>query len=252
MFKFLLRKTFLRKLNKEDQNIALLLKNEIQISIWCFLLLMIVLLMPCILFLTMCFLVEQTLVNGICIILPFFVYYGFIAWIIFKFNSEISAFLELVKSKIFFTKYTTKGKAILKEDFEKMKDDDGKLYSQLMYRDCRGFCYFTCFAILKCLRKGEIRFIAEKLFDFDKKPEHYYTVHVIYVKDGWCFDTYSCKQFKVEDYMKLVKAIDYRSFNYEDIKDFEYDDFRRTYSSALKEWCEKNDCYESWSNFELK
>lgn len=252
MFKFLLRKTVLRKLNKEDQDIALMLKDEIRLSMCCFFILMVVVLMPCIILLTMCFLVEDTVLNAIYIIFTFFTYYGFIAYLIFKFSDEISTFLELIKSKLFFTKYTVKGNAILKEDFEKIRKEKNNVYDDLRYRTCRGYCYSTCFSILKCLQKGEIKFIAIKYFDFEKETDHYYTVHVIYVKDGWCFDTYSCKQFKVEYYMKHVKGIDYRSFNYEDIKDFEYDDFRKTYSPKLKDWCEKNNCHEEWSKFEQK
>ena len=70
-FEFLLRKTVLRKLNREDQDIALVLKDEIQLSVLCFLALITVLLMPCVLLLVICFLVEETLVNSGCIIFTF-------------------------------------------------------------------------------------------------------------------------------------------------------------------------------------
>ena len=104
MFEFLLRKTVLRKLNREDQDIALVLKDEIQLSVLCFLALITVLLMPCVLLLVICFLVDETLVNSGCIIFTFFAYYGFVAWLIYKFVSEISIFMCLIHSKKIYNK----------------------------------------------------------------------------------------------------------------------------------------------------
>ena len=92
-----------------------------------------------------------------------------------------------------------------------------------------------------------MQFVAVKSLSGDlEDSSNEYTMHVLYVNNNWCFNTYSQTQHPLEDVMKRCKAIPYKSFNYEDVAGKSYEQFRNEHYLALKKWCEENDCYQEW------
>ena len=94
-------------------------------------------------------------------------------------------------------------------------------------------------------------FIATKLIktgniNEEDKCDNDYTMHVLYVNDNWCFDTYSQRQYPLEEVMKRFKAKTYKVFTYEDVDGKTYDEFKKEHAPALQEWCNENDCYQKW------
>lgn len=133
------------------------------------------------------------------------------------------------------------GKAITAEDLENL--DDG-LVRFLATNNCQGHCYWTCFQLLKNLKKGKITFLCIEYSEKEKEESgHTYTAHMIYENNGWLFDTYTCKQYKREDYKKIFPAPEWKSLSYEDIEDLSPDDFQEKYTDGFHAWCEKNDIY---------
>ena len=76
----------------------------------------------------------------------------------------------------------------------------------------------------------------------DNKTEKTSTLHVIYIQNDWCFDTYSCRQYPLEQFMKDIAIKVYRIFGFSDIKDVEYEVFKNEIREESKEWCKANDC----------
>ena len=146
-----------------------------------------------------------------------------------------------------YSSYLTKGNALAKEDFEVIKEENESLYKVITEFKSNGYCYGICFELLKALKKGKILFVAIK--DLDDKRKKEYTMHVLYVNNDWCYDTYSMKQHPLDYALDHFYAKEYASFSYDDIKEKDYHEFRKENSPALKLWCEQNDCYEEWSNF---
>lgn len=133
------------------------------------------------------------------------------------------------------------GKAITEEDFDNL---DNGLVRFLATNNCRGHCYWTCFQLLKGLKKGKITFLCIEYSQKGKEEYgHKYTAHMVYENNGWLFDTYTCKQYKREDYKKIFPAPEWKSLSYEDIEDLSPDDFQEKYTDGFYSWCEKNDIY---------
>ena len=116
-----------------------------------------------------------------------------------------------------------------------------------MTQQLQATCYGTSFNILECLEKGEMHFIASnKLEDKTAETQNKYTMHVIYVNNNWCYDTYSGRQYPLERALKAYQGKLYKVFTYEDIANKTYDDFRKEQYPEFKKWCEANDCEEQW------
>ena len=158
----------------------------------------------------------------------------------------------MLGNKIYFRFYTSKGKAISKEDFEKFKEESEDLFFFIESGLCKGFCYAICFDILKVLKKGKIEFAAVKEIKYvdEDKEESSYTLHVFYVNNGWAFDTYSVRQYPIDEIHRLNTAIICKTFSYEDVKDLDYDEFWKKNYHEVSEWCKRNKCTENWSNKE--
>lgn len=71
-------------------------------------------------------------------------------------------------------------------------------------------------------------------------------MHVLYVFDGWCYDTYSEMQYPLEEVLERSKAKIYKSFSYKDIQGKTYYEFKEENLAELQKWCEENDCYQKW------
>ena len=152
----------------------------------------------------------------------------------------------LIAEKVYFLVYTIKGKALSRKDFETIKNKNKELYEFVSSSNCRGYCYSICFDMLKVLKRGCIEFVAVKKLSTQKDDEDddgkNFTMHVLYVNNGWAFDTYSQRQYPIEELHTIYKAITYRSFNYDEIKNKSYDDFRSENELQLTKWCNMNDC----------
>ena len=70
-----------------------------------------------------------------------------------------------------------------------------------------------------------------------------HTMHVLYVNNGWCFDTFTQRQYPLEKVVQGLKAKAYISFTYEDIEGKTYEEFMEEQTPALLKWCEENDCF---------
>lgn len=251
MNEFLLRKITFRNLDKEEQDIALMQKERIKTEVKVIQVLMLIALLPLICILTVTILSEKRWYDILFGIIFLIGYSMFLLSLFRKFKEIIITFKGLLIAKIFFEKYTLKGNAILPEDFQTIEKEDSRIYDLIRYLECAGWCYSICFCILKALKKGKIKFIAIKVINGNTEGiKNPFTMHVLYVNNGWCFDTYSHKQYPMEKILKIYKAIEYKEFSYDDIKDISYDEFKEINYPELKDWCEKNDCHQCWKDEE--
>lgn len=150
---------------------------------------------------------------------------------------------------IIFHRKIRRGLALTKEDFEQIESASPVLYDAIFSLDCMGHCYATCFEILKCLKKGKIFFVALPLSECEQEKletDCSYTSHMLYEKNGWVFDTYSCLQWKKEEFRKHYQALDFRDFNYEDIKNLSCVLFGKEVGLSFKDYCQKNNIHEDF------
>ena len=162
------------------------------------------------------------------------------------FKREIFGFSYLLAEKIYFLICTTKGKAISKSDFKIIKQVNEKLYELISMQRCRGYCYSICFRICKVLKKGSIEFLAVKKFSLHDKEdgdEKNFIMHVLYVNNGWAFDTYSSNQYPLEKLHKIYKAKVYKTFSYEEISGKSYEEFKEKQEHELTKCSNDNDCF---------
>ena len=250
MLEFILRRTVLKKFSKEDQNTTLLLKHKIKLDFIAQFMIYMFAVLPLASLITLLISSEHTLSNIIQSIILIVAYVIFLFFFMKRFCEPIAIFKNLVTSTMYFSRYVTKGEALSKNDFEIIEKEQEKIYYGMKTLQVNGFCYSVCFELLKCLKKGTIQFVAIKQLENEKDEEegrnNYYTMHVLYVNNDWCYDTYSEMQYPLEEVMKRTKAKTYKSFTYDDVKDKTYEDFRAEHGPALKEWCNENDCYQKW------
>lgn len=251
MFEFVLRRTAFRTLSKEDQETAMLLKDKIKTDFISQFLITIFGALPLASLITLLITCEKTLSDVIQCIILIIGYIAFVGWFMKRFHEPIDSFKELISANIFSPRYVIKGNAISKTDFDIIKKENEKLHYLMMTQQVNGYCYAVCFETLKCLKKGTLMFIATKLIKTgnigeEDKCDNAYTMHVLYVNDDWCFDTYSQRQYPLEEVMKRFYAKTYKVFTYEDVDGKTYDEFKKEHAPALQEWCNENDCYQKW------
>lgn len=258
MFEFILRRTILKKLSKEAQEMTMLQKDwlwttyisEVMISaLWLLPAIFSVLSMifDCILDFSLVYLIVCGAIIGS--------YVSIVLYFKKMFRDNIEIFKASVVANMYFSRYVIKGNAISKDDFEIIKRKNEGLYEQIMTLGVQGECYRVCFALLECLKKGTIQFVAIPNIDEDvssnsrvqniseKCIPNRYTMHALYVNNGWCYDTYSARQHPLEEAMKRFQAKSYTSFTYDDIQSKDFEDFWYEQYPALREWCRRSDCY---------
>ena len=253
MLNFITRKIYFKKFNAKQKYILELLVDSFRMDFIASVILFSVLIFPCIT-------AVATLLTGILygnlsiddILAGIFFTILSLALILFflvRFKYEVECLKFHIRLNLY-SSYLYKGNALSKEDFDVIKEENKSLYNAITEFKASGYCYGICFEILKALKKGKILFVAIK--DLDAKRKKDYTMHVLYVNNDWCYDTYSQKQHPLDYALNHFYAIEYTSFSYDDIKEKNYHEFRKENSAALKIWCEENDCYEEWSDFSQK
>lgn len=249
MLNFITRKIYFIGLTKEDKHIAELLIDSFKMDFVSFLILLLVLFFPFVTALSTLLVsifftnlsIDNIIVGAIFVILSLFL----IIFFFIKFKDEIANLKVGMQHKLY-SSYLFKGNALSKKDFEEIKIKKEILYEFITEFKAQGYCYSICFDLLKILKKGKILFVA--INDVDDKKANKYTMHVLYVNNDWCYDTYSQKQHPLAYALDHFYAKKYTSFSYDDIKEKSYDEFREEQSPALKVWCEQNDCFENWSD----
>ena len=255
MFKLLFKKTIFKSCNKESQERLLKqLTKKYSISILCFFIWPFLFLNQILLPIVINILEEGEFSTRTQLAI---VVYAVVTLTIFLillkyFFEDMVRFSSMLGNKIYFKFYTSKGKAISKEDFEKIKAENEDLFFFIISGMCKGFCYSICFNLLKELGKGKIEFAAVKEIQYlDEEQEKNYTLHVLFVNNGWAFDTYSVRQYPIDEIHKINSAIVYKAFYFEDVKDLDYDEFWKKNYRDVSEWCKRNNCTENWSNKEI-
>ena len=252
MLNFIISRMFRDELKNINKSRKILIYNHFKINLYIDMILCGFITFPIVTFLTM--FVEHHKICDIIEGIVLLALYGlFVAWFIYTFFESIKLFKVSI-FRIWYGKYySAKGKALTKKDFEKIKEDNEKLYDVIMKCYSSGYCYSTCFSLLKCLEKGELKFIAVKHNgDLEEYNNHLYTFHVLYVNNGWCYDTYSMRQFQVEKAMEFLEAKEYRIFSYKDIIGKKYEEFMKDNIADFKKWCSENDCDINLPMFEGK
>lgn len=161
------------------------------------------------------------------------------------FALKIWNFSHLLTKKIYFLVYTTKGKAICKNDFKVIKHVNNKFYMFIVTQMCIGNCAGTSFSICKTLKKGSIEFLAikELLPNDDMEGERKkFRMHVLYVNNGWAFDTYMLQQYPLEQLHQIYEAKVYKTFKFDEIRNKSFEEFREEQRAELTKWINENDC----------
>lgn len=169
---------------------------------------------------------------------------GFLVFMKF-FKNAILTFQTMLATKLHFHLYTIKGQAICKNDFGVIKQLDNQLYTLIETQLSKGYCYSICFKICKLLKKGSIEFIASKIFtphENENENDKDFTMHVLYVNNGWAFDTYSSRQYPIEKMHKIWEAKVYKTFSFDDIQSKSYEEFMDEQYHNLAKWCNNNNC----------
>ena len=188
------------------------------------------------------------------VIIAFLLIY-FLGCLVFMkvFKRASLGFSKLLAKRIYFLACTTKGKALSKNDLKIIEEANENLYALIEMQLCRGYCYSVCFEICKTLKKGSIEFLAIKRFfpsNDEKDDGKDFTMHVLYVNNGWAFDTYSLRQYPIEKLHEIYKAKIYKTFSFEQIGSKSYEEFREEQEPELAKWSMDNDCSMFWKEDE--
>ena len=248
MIKYIMRKTIYKNFDSEAQEMFLkLISKQHIVEFFCsqFWLIMYLFAFLPLIIIDLFEDIQLTITTQI-IILVFILMYFTLLLLMFKFcRSAVTTFEKLLSNQLYFLIYTSKGKALSHEDFQMIKNYSDDLYNFISSQICRGYCYSICFDILKILKKGHIEFIATKKFDTHSKEnddDTNFELHVLYVNNGWAFDTYCQRQFPVEELHNIYKAKIFKTFCFEEINKFSSDTFLTTLESELLFWCIRNNC----------
>ena len=252
MIKYLMRKTIYKEVDHETQDMLLqLIARYHIIEFLCFMFWAVIYIFPFIpLFIIDVFEdVEISMTTQIAILAFALINAVGLLVSLKVFKRAMFGFSKLLAERIYFLACTKKGKALSKKDFETIRQVNENLYALIATQNCRGYCYSICFEMCKALKKGSIEFIAVKKFAVDKDDEDdgkAFTMHVLYINDGWAFDTYSSRQYPIEKLHKIYKAKVYKVFDYASIRDKSYEEFRDEQEPELAKWSTINDCSMFW------
>ena len=247
MFEYFLRTIVFNKESENDQEIILLLKDKFKMK---YIAQLLVIIFPVVgISATISVFIMQMkmthtlfdIIFGILVIISYLIF----SVMFFKvFFEQLKMFVKNITNKMYCSKYVLKGNAISKEDWNIIKNESKLVYNSIMNHQVSGYCYYVCFELLRHLKKGHLKFIAIKTMDSQKKETpNNYTIHVLYVNNGWCFDTYSERQQPLFEVLKRLKAKNYATFEFKDIEGKTYEEFKEEHDSKLKEWCKNNGCF---------
>lgn len=248
MIKYFMRKTIYKEFVKEDQDILLqLISKQHIIEFFCNMFWGFVFITSFIpLFIIyICKDVKFSITAQIAIIIFILIYFVTFLISMKVFEKTMFEFTKLLAKKIYFLIFTKKGKALRKNDFDAIKQTNKKLYTFISTQMCQGYCYSICFSICKALKKGSIEFLAIRNFfpqNSKKDDEKDFTMHVLYVNNGWAFDSYSSRQFPIEKLHTIYKSKVYKAFSFEEICNKSYEDFKGEQEPELKKWAIANNC----------
>lgn len=253
MLNFVLRKFTFKNASKEAMYSYALIKDRIKMFWLADFLVYIFGVLPLVFMLMSlicCIRNNESIDNFVFLIICPIAYICFLIYFMKRFGKCVTNFILNIGSTLYFNKYVIKGNAISKDDFNNIKKENEILYCIIKNVNSQGYCYRVCFELLKTLQKGSILFIAIKPFDEEESKEYGYTMHVLYVNNDWCFNTFSGRQHPLEEALSRHYAKTYTSYSYDDIKDKTYEEFKKDEFLALKKWCIENDCYQKWSKEE--
>lgn len=251
MVKYFLRKTLYKELDKPSQDMifALFLSLDIirflTITVIWITLVALPIIPSVIVFL--CDSSENALIMQFAFFVYFLFCYGLLLLVLILFYEPFVTFLDLVAQKIYFWICTTKGDALSKSDFEIIKRSNPTLYDSISSQGCLGHCYITSYELLETLQKGEIEFVAIRkatpiLDDEEIHDGRAFKIHVLYLNNGWAFDTYSRRQYPIEKLHQIFNAKVYKSFDFNDICNKSFNDFGKEQDFGISKWCNDNDC----------
>ena len=245
MIKYLMRKTIYKEVDHETQDMLLQLIAQYHvIEFLCFKFWVVILIFPFIPLLIIAVLDNVTLSMTTQIAITVFMLICAVGLLVSIkiFKRAMFGFSKMLAETIYFLICTRKGKALSKKDFEYIRQVNEKLYEFISTDKCRGYCYSICFDMCKTLKKGFIEIIAIKKLSISKNDVKPYTLHVLYINNGWAFDTYSLRQYPVERLHEIYKAKVYKVFDYDFIRNKSYDEFRDEQEPELIKWSAINDC----------
>ena len=248
MFKYILRKTTHKDETPEEFDISFNFYSGIEYisfltHIFLFLIGLLLLLVPSYVYIQSLETIKALIIGGFALLI-FFIGLTLLCLIFrLQLNNCLNNLFFKIFSQLYLETYTSKGQAISKEDFSFLKKNFPKLYYGIKKHYCKSFCQYFSYSLLEALKKGQIYFVALKSV-FPLEAKNNYFIHVLYVNNGWCFDTGSVRQYKLEDFLGICKAKVYKTFSYSDIKKFpSFDEFVNITNISLQEWCKKNDCF---------
>ena len=244
MIKYIMRKTIYKEFDKESQDMLLQLTAKKKlIERFCLMIWAVIYVWQLIPLFIICIFEDIEISMTTQIIIITFMLMYFVGLIVSAkiFKEAMLGFSLLLSKKIYFLVCTTKGKALCKNELNTIKKENPELYLAIETQRCQGYCYSICFEICKTLKKGAIEFLAVKQFSPHKDKENF-TIHVLYVNNEWAFDTYSSRQYPIENLHKIYKAKVYKTFDFEEISNKSFKEFREEHISELANWAKDNDC----------
>lgn len=252
MIKFFMRKTIFKDFDKESQDrlLKLTLKWYI-IEFLCLMFWAVIYILPVIplYIINICEDIEFSMTTQIALLV--FMSVSFITFLIFYivFKKTMFVFSLLLAERVYFLVCTMKGNALNKSDIKFIKQVNEKLYECISTQRCQGYCYSICFDICKTLKKGEIEFLAvKKCFPYDEEEDDgkVFTMHVLYVNNGWAFDLTNSCQYPIDKLHEIYKAKIYKRFSFDEISSKSYEEFREEQVNELEKWSNENDCSMFW------
>lgn len=170
--------------------------------------------------------------------------------IIHLFFDAFRSFFLLLTDRLYYFTSTMHGKALSFKDFRIIKkytktlQNGYTLYNSISSQLSRGKCLLICLELLGLLKKGRIEFIAVLHLDVkeETKGKEPFDLHVIYLNNGWVYDTYTGMQYPEKKFFKLWKSIRYKQFTYSDLQGKSIYQFYAEKKKELRAWCKENDC----------
>lgn len=254
MIKYFMRRTIYKEFDKESQDVLLQLTSKQHIiGILCSMFWEVALIFPLIplFIIDVCEDIELSMTTQIAIIVFMLICGAGLLVSMKVFERAVFGFSYLLAERIYFLVCTTKGKALCKDDFKVIKKENEELYMYIATQTCRGYCYSICFEICKALKKGCIEFLAVKKLSphiSEEDDGKDFTMHVLYVNNGWAFDTYSSRQYPIEKLHEIYKAKVYKTFSFDEISSKSYEEFREEQEPELAKWSIANDCSMFWKD----